>query len=130
MAKTAAACSAYPAGAAGVLGVYCNGRAAVDLTVNGVVHHLAGGVCSTSGGALSLNLGVKAGPDLAGPRPDYVGLTAPAEPGLFVNAPISVAIDGKAYRLSQTLGQITPTGGSFQGVARRGRLKVTANFSC
>lgn len=113
-----------------MIGTYCSGKATVDLTVNGVDHQLAGGVCAIKDGLLSLNLGVVAGPDLAGAKPDYVGLSAPAAPGPFAGGSISVAIDGKAYRLSQTHGQITPTGGDFEGQARRGRVKVKATFTC
>ena len=129
-AKIPAGCLAYPPGAPGVIRTYCNGKATVLLTVNGIDHPLRGGVCAAAGGVFSLNLGVVGGPDLAGPKPDYIGLTAPAAVGAFSGAAVSVAINGKAYRLSQTSGALTPAGGTFQGLGRHGKIRFAASFTC
>jgi len=128
LAKVAADCAAYPPGQAGVLRAYCDGSAKVLVTVNGVDHPLKGGVCSTAGGQFHLDLGVVAGPDLAGPKPDHVGLSAPAAPGAFSNAALSVTLDGKTYDLAQASGELTATGGDIQTAPGGPAIKVS--FTC
>ncbi|MDR3509375.1 MAG: hypothetical protein P4L64_15895 [Caulobacteraceae bacterium] len=130
LASTPAACAAYPVGAAGVVRTFCDGTAKVKLTVNGVDHLLTGGACSTTGGVFSLNLGVVAGPGLAGPKPDYVGLTTQVAAGPFTDAVLTVNIGGKGYVLTQNSGEVSPTGGTFQGVARHKGPKISATFTC
>ncbi len=129
LARTPAACQAYPAGAPGVIRTFCNGPAKVNLTVAGVTHPLAGGVCRPSDGAFNLDLGVVSGPDLAGPKPDHVGLTAPVAAGAFNGATLAVTVDGKAYAVRRNDGQVSPAGGSFEGVADSGEV-IKADFTC
>ncbi|QUD88621.1 hypothetical protein [Phenylobacterium montanum] len=130
LAQIPAACAAYPAGSPGVVRTFCSGPAVVKLTINGAEHVLKGGSCETSGNIFSLNLGVVAGPGLAGPAPDYVGLTVNAPPGPFNDAALSVHYGGKAYLLPHNTGQATPAGGEFSGVTRKGHAKVSAVFTC
>ncbi|MDR3510812.1 MAG: hypothetical protein P4L73_04215 [Caulobacteraceae bacterium] len=125
-----AACGKYPAGAPGVIRTFCDGPAVVKVTVAGVQHTLTGGVCSTEGGIFALNLGVVAGPDLAGPKPDYVGLSAPITSGHFTNATLAVNVDGKGYALTENSGDLTPAGGAFTGKAFGGGEAVTGSFTC
>jgi hypothetical protein len=130
LASAPAACTAYPAGAPGVVRSFCNGPAVVKLTVDGVDHLLKGGSCSTSGGVFNLNLGVVAGRELAGPKPDYVGLNAKVASGPFTDGVLVVHIAGKAYTITHNSGQVGPVGGDFSGVGRRGHPKVSASFTC
>jgi hypothetical protein len=128
-ASVPADCGKYPPGAPGVIHAYCDGPAVVKLTVAGVAHTLTGGACSTNGGTFALNLGVEAGPDLAGPRPDYVGLSAPVASGHFANALLTVDVDGKAYPITENSGDVAPSGGGFAGKAVSGEA-VVATFTC
>ncbi len=130
LASAPAACAAYPAGSPGVIHAFCNGPATVKLTVDGADHMLKGGSCSISGGVFSLNLGVVAGRDLAGPKPDYIGLNAKVASGPFTDGTLVVHIGGKAYAIPHNTGQIGPAGGDFSGAGRRGRPKVSATFTC
>ena len=130
MASTPAACTAYPAGSPGVLHSYCDGSAVVKLTIDGTDHLLKGGTCSAAGGQFTLNLGVVAGPGLAGPKPDYVGLTTQVAAGPFSDAVIKVNFGGKGYTLQHNTGQIIPNGGDFNGTGRHGRPKISATFTC
>ena len=129
MAKIAAPCAAYPPGAAGVVRTYCSGRATVTLTLAGVPHPLGGGLCAGGPGGFSLNLGVVSGPDLAGPKPDYVGLSVPTASGPFTGAPLTLVIDGKSYRGVRVDGQLGPGGGSFQGLTAKHK-PVSGQFIC
>jgi hypothetical protein len=129
-ASVAAECGKYPPGAPGVIRTFCDGPAVVKLTVGGVAHTLTGGACSTAGGLFALNLGVVAGPDLAGPKPDYFGLSVPAPSGHFVNAGLSVSVDGKAYAVTENSGDVTPTGGTFTGKAAGGGPEISGSFTC
>ena len=101
----------------------------MNVSVAGVAHTLNGGVCETQGPMFSLNLGVFSGPDLAGPKPDYVGLTAQAASGPFTNAVLAVNVDGKAYAVTQNSGTVSPTGGTFAGKAMGGE-EVSGSFTC
>lgn len=130
LASTPAACAAYPAGSPGVVRLFCNGPAVVKLTIDGVDHVLKGGSCETSPAGFSLNLGVVSGPGLAGPKPDYVGLTVTGPAGPFTDAVISLRLGGKVYALPHNSGQVGPTGGAFSGVSRHGKSKVSASFTC
>lgn len=130
MAVIPAACAAYPDGSPGVIHKFCNGPAAVKLTIDGSEHELRGGSCSNAGGVFSLNLGIVAGPGLAGPKPDYISLTVNAAAGPFTDAVLSVHYAGKAYALTHNSGQVGPTGGDFSGASRRGRTKVSGSFTC
>ncbi len=125
-----AACAAYPPGSPGVVRSFCSGPAVVKLTINGKDHILKGGTCSTDGGRFTLNLGIVAGPGLAGPKPDYVGLTANVGSGPFTDAALNVHYAGKAYALTHNTGQVAPSGGNFTGTGRRGRSKVSGTFTC
>jgi hypothetical protein len=123
-------CSKYPEGAPGVVRTFCDGPAVVTLTVAGAPPHvLRGGSCSTAGGVFSLNLGVVAGPDLAGPKPDYVGLTTPQTNGPFENAVLAIDVAGKSYLLAQNAGAVAPSGGNFAGQTAAGEA-VSATFTC
>ena len=130
MATVPAACAAYPPGSPGVVRKFCDGPAVVRLTIDGAEHVLKGGTCSANGGGFSLNLGIVAGPGLAGPKPDYVSLTAATTAGPFTDAALTVRYAGKAYVLPHNSGQIGPAGGDFSGVSRKGRHKVSAAFTC
>ena len=129
-ASVPAACAQYPTGAPGVIRTYCDGPAVVKLTIGGVARTLTGGSCSTDGGVFVLNLGVVAGPDLAGPKPDYVGLSAPITTGHFTNATLALNIDGKPYALTENSGEVTPAGGSFAGKALDGGQTISGTFTC
>ena len=123
-------CGSYPKGAPGVINTFCNGPAKVTVTIDGKpAHSLSGGACNRAEGGLTLNLGVLATRELAGPRPDYVGLKAPVGQGDFDGAALVVNVDGKGYVVPSSRGTVTPTGGSFAGVTRRGH-KVQATFTC
>jgi hypothetical protein len=124
-----ASCSKYPQGAPGVIRTFCDGPAVVKVTVAGVPHTLSGGSCSTMGGAFSLNLGVVAGPDLAGPKPDYVSLTTQAATGPFTNAVLAVNVDGKGYAVTENSGTVAAGGGSFTGKALTGE-DISGAFTC
>jgi hypothetical protein len=127
-AKIAAPCSAYPAGAAGVIRTFCNGPAAATVIIAGRSHALSGGTCQSQDGLFTLNIGVVSGPDLAGPKPDYLGLTTQAA-GPFANAALSITVDGKVYAVTANTGQSGPKGGSFSGVAATGET-VSGSFNC
>lgn len=124
------ACSQYPPGAPGVVRTFCDGPAVVKLTLGGVQRTLTGGACSTDGGVFALNLGVVAGPGLAGPKPDYVGLSAPVTAGHFTNAVLAVNLDGKAYALTENSGDVGPAGGDFTGKPLDGGDPISATFTC
>jgi hypothetical protein len=128
-ASVPADCSKYPKGSPGVINTFCDGKAVVKLTVGGVPHTLSGGSCSTSAGLFALNLGVVSGPELAGPKPDYVGLTAQNETGPFTNAVLAINVDGKAYAVTENTGTVSPAGGSFSGKALGGE-PVAGSFTC
>lgn len=130
LAQVPAACAAYPMGSPGVVRTFCSGPAVVKLTINGAEHLLKGGSCASTGAIFSLNLGVVSGPGLAGPPPDYIGLTVSAPPGPFNDGALTVHYGGKAYLLPHNSGQAAPTGGEFSGVARKGHAKVSASFTC
>ena len=103
----------------------------VKLTVAGVDHTLTGGSCQPTAATFALNLGVVAGPDLAGPKPDYVGLTAPVANGPFSNGVLAVDIDGKGYAIVPNSGSVSPTGGSFTGKAMgAGGPDISGTFTC
>jgi hypothetical protein len=128
-ARVPANCAKYPQGAPGVIRTFCDGPAVVTVTIGGAAHTLNGGSCETTGGVFALNLGVVAGPDLAGPKPDYVGLSTQTTAGPFTNAVLAVNVDGKAYAVTQNSGTLAPTGGSFAGKALTGE-DISGTFTC
>jgi hypothetical protein len=128
-ASVPADCAKYPQGAPGVIRTFCDGPAVVKVSVAGVAHTLNGGVCETQGAMFSLNLGVVSGPDLAGPKPDYVGLTAQTTSGPYTNAVLAVNVEGKAYAVTQNSGTVSPVGGTFAGKALSGE-DVSGSFTC
>jgi hypothetical protein len=128
-ASAPADCAKYPQGSPGVIRTFCDGPAVVTLTIAGVPHTLNGGSCETTGSAFALNLGVVAGPELAGPKPDYVGLSTQTTTGAFTNAVLAVNVDGKGYALTQNSGAVSATGGSFAGKALNGE-DVSGSFTC
>lgn len=123
-------CAMYPPGAPGVVRTVCDGPAKVTVTVAGVTRSLSGGLCSRSADAFRLELGVVAGAGLAGPRPDYVGVTVAGGDGPFRDAVIAVSIGGRSYALARNDGEITPTGGRFSGRAIDGGAAVEGAFTC
>jgi hypothetical protein len=131
MAVVPGGCGAYPKGAPGVINTYCNGPAKVTVSIDGQPPHaLTGGTCVlTTSGAFTLNLGVLATRELAGPRPDYVGLKAPIAQGAFDGGGLVVVLGKKIYVVNTNHGVVSPTGGSFAGTTRRGR-KVVGSFTC
>ena len=131
MAVVPGSCGSYPKGAPGVINTYCSGPAKVTVSVDGKpAHSLTGGACSQGdGGSFSLNLGVLGTRELAGPRPDYVGLKAPVGQGEFDGGSLVVNVDGKSYMVTAGHGSVGPTGGSFAGATRRGH-KVQGSFTC
>jgi len=131
LAMVPGSCAAYPKGAPGVINTFCNGPAKVTVNVNGKPHSLTGGTCVANAAArtFTLNLGVLGTRELAGPRPDYIGLTAPTDQGPFSGAALVVNLDGKAYVVRGNSGVVGPTGGTFSGTARHGR-KIEGSFSC
>jgi hypothetical protein len=130
-ATVAADCSKYPQGAPGVIRTFCDGPAVVKLTVAGIEHTLTGGSCQPAAASFALNLGVVAGPDLAGPKPDYVGLTAPVANGPFNNGVLAIDIDGKGYAIIPNSGSVSSTGGSFAGKAiGAGGPDISGTFTC
>jgi len=129
LAKVAAGCAAYPPGAPGVIRADCAGRARVDLTLGARAYPLQGGHCSSGAGGFRLDLGVVAGPDLAGPKPDQFTLSTPVATGAFTDAKVTMTIDGKTYRIRPASGEITPAGGTLTGVAP-GLGVVRGAFSC
>ena len=118
-------------GAPGVINAFCKGPAKVTVTIDGKPpHSLTGGTCGRrANGDFTLNLGVLGTRDLAGPRPDYVGLKAPIGQGAFDSGALIVNVDGKSYIVTTNHGAVGPGGGSFAGVTRRGH-KVTGAFTC
>jgi hypothetical protein len=128
LATTAAACGASPPGAAGVVRANCTGSAKVNVWINGVEHSLKGGDCAKPDGLFHLDLGVVAGPGLAGPKPDRFSLTTPVTQGPFTSARLVITVDGKAHHVSPNSGLITPTGGSFEGAADGQAIK--GDFTC
>jgi hypothetical protein len=128
-ARVAADCAKYPQGSPGVIRTFCDGPAVVKVTVAGVAHTLTGGACETTGGVFALNLGVVSGPDLAGPKPDYVGLSTPTASGPFSNGVLAVNVDGKGYAVTQNSGTVSATGGTFAGKTLTGE-DVSGSFTC
>ena len=93
-------------------------------------HSLTGGTCGHGPtGDFTLNLGVLGTRELAGPRPEYIGLKAQVPQGAFDGASLVVNIDGKSYVVTASHGAVSPTGGSFAGVTRRGH-KIQGAFTC
>ncbi|MBV9509076.1 MAG: hypothetical protein JO303_02195 [Caulobacteraceae bacterium] len=129
LAKKPGPCSVYAPGTPGVERSYCNGPATVRLTVDRTTRLLKGGSCGTTSGMFALNLGVVSGPDLGGPKPDYVGLTTPGGASAFSNAVISITVGGKSYALTTDSGSLTVTGGAFQGAASDGTA-ISGVFTC
>ena len=131
MAVAPGSCAAYPKGAPGVINAFCKGPAKVTVTIDGKPpHSLTGGTCGRrANGDFTLNLGVLGTRDLAGPRPDYVGLKAPIGQGAFDSGALIVNVDGKSYIVTTNHGAVGPGGGSFAGVTRRGH-KVTGACTC
>jgi hypothetical protein len=129
-ASVPADCHKYPQGAAGVIRTFCDGPAVVTLTIAGAPRTLTGGTCSNAGGIFSLNLGVVSGPDLAGAKPDYFGITVPVASGAFSNAVMGLDLDGKAYALAENSGEVTATGGRFTAKAVGGGPDVVGVFTC
>ncbi len=129
MATVAADCSKYPAGSAGVIRTFCDGPAVVKLSVGAAAYTLTGGSCSTTGNVFTLNLGVASGPGLAGPKPDYIGLTANTANGPFTNAVLSINAGGKGYAVTQNDGEVAANGGSFTGKAITGET-ISGTFTC
>ena len=124
-------CGSYPKGAPGVINTFCNGPAKVTVSIDGQPpHSLSGGACSPGdAGSLTLNLGVLATRELAGPRPDYVGLKVPVAQGPFDGASLIVNVGGKSYVVTASHGTLAPAGGSFAGVTRRGH-RIQGAFTC
>ena len=123
-------CGSYPKGAPGVVNTFCNGPAKVTVSIDGKpAHSLAGGTCSRGESGVALNLGVLGTRELAGPRPDYVGLKAPVGLGDFDGGGLVVNVDGKSYVVTTSRGTVSPTGGSFAGTTRRGH-QVQGTFTC
>jgi hypothetical protein len=129
-AAVAGSCAEYPKGAPGVANTFCDGPATVNLTVGAKTYTLHGGTCSTDGGHFSLNLGVVATGELAGPKPDYVGLNAPTAQGPFSNAVLIVIVEGKAYSPAPNTGEVGPSGGHFEGETVADGTKVSGSFTC
>ena len=128
-ATVAADCGKYPTGSEGVIRTFCDGPAVVKLSVAGVAHTLSGGSCQITGNVFTLNLGVVAGPDLAGPKPDYIGMTAETANGPFTNAVLAVNVGGKGYAVTQNSGEIAARSGSFTGKAITGEA-ISGTFTC
>jgi len=128
-ASVAADCGKYPQGAPGVIRTFCNGTAVVKLSVGGVAHALSGGSCQIVGNIFTLNLGVVSGPGLAGPKPDYIGMTAPTADGPFTNATLTLTVGGKGYTVAENSGEITGRAGSFAGKAATGEA-IEGAFTC
>jgi hypothetical protein len=131
LATAPGACAAYPKGAPGVINAFCGGPAKVNVTVDGKAYALAGGTCAGQAGpgTFTLNLGVMGTRELAGPLPDYFGITALPASGAFTGAALLVHVGGRAYAVTSNSGTVSPTGGTFSGVTRGGH-KVQGAFSC
>jgi hypothetical protein len=128
-ANVAANCSKYPPGSPGVIRTFCDGPAIVKLSVGAAAYTFTGGSCSTTGNVFTLNLGVVAGRDLAGPKPDYIGMTANTANGAFNDAVLAVNAGGKGYAVTQNSGEVAATGGNFTGKAVTGEA-VSGTFTC
>ena len=129
-AAVAGSCTEYPKGAPGVINTFCDGTATVNLTVGAKAYALRGGTCSADASHFTLNLGVVASGELAGPKPDYVGLTVQGPQGPFSNAVLIVVVDGKAYSPAPNSGDVGPSGGHFEGETVADGTKVSASFTC
>jgi len=130
LASAPGSCGSYAAGTPGVIRTFCTGTASAKINVAGTDYTMKGGTCEMQGSAFSLNIGVVVGPDLGGPKPDYVGLTTGGNTGHFDNAVLAVTVGGKGYALTSNSADVTPTGGTFQGTALGDGTKVTGSFSC
>jgi hypothetical protein len=130
LASAPGACASYAAGAPGVVRTFCNGKAAARINVAGTDYEVKGGTCQTQGPAFSLNIGVVAGPELGGPKPDYVGLTTVGAAGHFDNAILTLTLGGKSHVLANISADVTPAGGTFQGTSSEDGTKVTGSFTC
>jgi len=130
LASAPGSCGSYAAGTPGVIRTFCTGAAVAKVNVGGTDYTVKGGTCETQGPMFSLNIGVVAGPDLGGPKPDYVGLTTNGNTGHFDNAILTVTLGGKGYALTSSTADITPAGGTFQGTAFGDGTKVTGSFTC
>jgi hypothetical protein len=130
MATAPGSCSSYQAGTPGVIRTFCDGSAVVKVNVAGTDYVLKGGTCQVQGPMFVLNLGVVSGPELGGPKPDYVGLTTQTASGPFTNAVLTATVGGKGYALTTNSGTVSPTGGTFEGTAYGDKTKVTGSFTC
>jgi hypothetical protein len=130
LASAPGSCGSYAPGTPGVIRTFCTGTATAKVNVAGTDYVVKGGTCEMQGAMFSLNIGVVAGPDLGGPKPDYVGLTTNGDNGHFDNAILAVTVGGKGYALTSNSADVTPTGGTFQGTAFGDGTKVTGSFTC
>ena len=130
LATAPGSCASYAPGTPGVIRTFCNGTAVVKLNVGGTDYVLRGGSCGPDMGMFSVNLGVVAGPDLGGPKPDYFGLTIPQTAGPFTNGVLAVNVGGKGYAFNQNSGTLTGTSGTFEGTALGDGTKISGSFSC
>lgn len=123
-------CSGYPKGSAGVLNTYCDGPAVVKLSIGAKTYVLHGGACARDAGQFSLNLGVVSTDELAGPKPDFIGLNTSDAQGPFTDATLAVTVDGKTYPLPANDGELDAHGGAFEGADSADGVKISGSFTC
>lgn len=122
-------CNGYTKGRAGVINVFCGGKAKAQGKIGSDDFNLDGGTCVQGATFLSVNVGVLVGPEFAGTLPDYFGMVLKPLAGPFNDASATIDTTGTphAVTLSGSLdGSLK--GGNFTGTA--GSLPISGTFSC
>lgn len=90
-------CGSYSGGKNGVIRTFCDGTATAAITLAGKTTTLRGGDCEKSGGYFAVNIGVVAGPDFTGAKPDYLGTVLPQSGGAFPKTGFTGAVGGVSF---------------------------------
>lgn len=101
-------CSKYKGGEGGVIRTFCDGSATATITLAGHENTLKGGTCAQSGGYFTVNIGVVAGPDFTGTKPDYLGLLLPPAGGAVSSQTFAGAAGGTRFLVTGGTGSVSP----------------------
>jgi len=128
-----AGCSAYHAGAGGVVRAFCNGPAKVTVTLDGKTRTLTGGECETTP-VFNLNLGVVVGPEAPKPLPDYFGVAKLGTGDTLGDGDVlTMRLDGKSYFFRHKTGAASTKGGHISAEGMQsggGPVKLEADYTC
>jgi hypothetical protein len=124
-------CSSYTGGKNGVIRAFCDGTATATITLGGKTTTLKGGDCEKSGGYFAINIGVVAGPDFTGSKPDYFGAVLPQSGGAFSQTGFTGAVGGASFlatasgTVSSDFKTVTATGANKLGTPGAFSVTVT-----